>query len=100
VLLTLGLVTPVAFVAESTLLGMWIFGWGRLGRRLHTALIWGVVLTAYLSACWVMISNAFLQHPVGYARGADGRARLTSFAALLANPNLGMASATCWPRPC
>jgi cytochrome bd ubiquinol oxidase subunit I len=87
----LALETLVAFVAESTLLGMWIFGWGRLGRRLHTALIWGVVLTAYLSACSVMISNAFLQHPVGYARGADGRARLTSFAALLANPNFGMA---------
>jgi cytochrome d ubiquinol oxidase subunit I len=87
----LALETVVAFVAESTLLGMWIFGWGHLGRRLHTALIWGVALTAYLSAFWVMVSNAFLQHPVGYALGPDGRARLTSFAALLGNPTLGMA---------
>jgi cytochrome d ubiquinol oxidase subunit I len=38
-----------------------------------------------------MVSNAFLQHPVGYARSPDGRARLTSFAALLSNQTLGMA---------
>jgi cytochrome d ubiquinol oxidase subunit I len=87
----LAMETIIAFVAESTLLGMWIFGWGHLGRRLHTALIWGVALTAYLSAFWVMVSNAFLQHPVGYALGPDGRARLTSFAALLGNPTLGLA---------
>ncbi|NJC68441.1 cytochrome ubiquinol oxidase subunit I [Planosporangium thailandense] len=87
----LAMETIVAFVAESTLLGMWIFGWGHLGRRLHTALIWGVALTAYLSAGWVLVSNAFLQHPVGYAVGPDGVARLTSFAALLGNPTLGLA---------
>jgi len=87
----LALETLFAFVAESTLLGMWIFGWGRLGRRLHLALIWGVALTAYLSAFWVMVSNAFLQHPVGYTTGPDGRARLTSFGALLGNNALWLA---------
>jgi cytochrome d ubiquinol oxidase subunit I len=87
----LAMETIVAFVAESTLLGMWIFGWGQLGRRLHATLIWGVAFTAYLSAFWVMVSNAFLQHPFGYARSPDGRARLTSFAALLSNQTLGMA---------
>ncbi|MGC9669826.1 cytochrome ubiquinol oxidase subunit I [Planosporangium sp. 12N6] len=87
----LAMETVTAFVVESTLLGMWIFGWGHLGRRLHTALIWGVAATAYLSAFWVMVSNAFLQHPVGYALGPDGRARLTSFTALLGNPALGLA---------
>ena len=87
----LALETLFAFVAESTLLGMWIFGWGRLGRRLHLALIWGVALTAYLSAFWVMVSNAFLQHPVGYTTSQDGRARLTSFGALLGNNALWLA---------
>src|SRR5262249_47640487 len=84
----LALETLVAFVLESTLLGMWIFGWGRLGKRLHLALIWGVALTALLSAFWVMVSNSFLQHPVGYAIDADGTARLTSFSALLSNSSL------------
>jgi cytochrome d ubiquinol oxidase subunit I len=87
----LALETLVAFVLESTLLGMWIFGWGRLGKRLHLALIWGVALTALLSAFWVMVSNAFLQHPVGYAVDAGGTARLTDFGALLSNSALWFA---------
>ena len=87
----LALETLLAFVLESTLLGMWIFGWGRLHRRLHLALIWGVALTALLSAFWVMVANAFLQHPVGYAIDAAGTARLTSFGALLGNSALWFA---------
>ncbi|MGI5244454.1 cytochrome ubiquinol oxidase subunit I [Dactylosporangium sp. CA-139066] len=89
----LALETLIAFVLESTLLGMWIFGWGlvhkgQLGKRLHLLLIWGVAATAMLSAFWVMVSNAFLQHPVGYARDADGTVRLTDFGALLTNSAL------------
>jgi cytochrome d ubiquinol oxidase subunit I len=87
----LALETLIAFVLESTLLGMWIFGWGRLGKRLHLALIWGVAATALLSAFWVMVANAFLQHPVGYAVDADGTARLTDFGALLSNSALWFA---------
>jgi cytochrome bd ubiquinol oxidase subunit I len=88
----LALETLFAFVLESTFLGMWIFGWGRLPKYVHLALIWGVTLTAYLSAFWVMVANAFLQHPVGYAMDGD-TARLTSLRALLANPNLTFALA-------
>jgi cytochrome d ubiquinol oxidase subunit I len=84
----LALETLVAFVLESTLLGMWIFGWNRLGRRLHLVLIWGVAATAMLSAFWVMMSNAFLQHPVGYTRDPDGTVRLADFGALLTNSSL------------
>lgn len=89
----LAMETIVAFVLESTLLGMWIFGWDRLGKRLHLALIWGVAATALLSAFWVMVSNAFLQHPVGYALDAGGTARLTAFGALLTNNALWFALA-------
>src|SRR5690348_2143271 len=86
----LALETLIAFVLESTFLGMWIFGWGRLPKGVHLALIWGVTITAYLSAFWVLVANAFLQHPVGYAVEA-GTARLTSLSALLGNPNLTFA---------
>ncbi|MEV0127203.1 cytochrome ubiquinol oxidase subunit I [Dactylosporangium sp. NPDC050688] len=89
----LAMETLVAFVLESTLLGMWLFGWERLDRRLHLALIWGVAATALLSAFWVMVSNAFLQHPVGYVLDSDGRARLTGFGALLGNSALWFALA-------
>ncbi|WP_433217004.1 cytochrome ubiquinol oxidase subunit I [Dactylosporangium sp. CS-047395] len=87
----LALETLVAFVLESTLLGLWIFGWGRLGKRLHLGLIWGVAVTALLSAFWVLVSNAFLQHPVGYRVDETGTVRLASFGALLTNSALWFA---------
>ncbi|WP_422753415.1 cytochrome ubiquinol oxidase subunit I [Micromonospora sp. WMMD708] len=86
----LAIETLVAFFLESTFLGMWIFGWHRLRRGVHLALLWGVALTAYASAFWIMVANAWLQHPVGY-RVDDGVAHLTDFGALLTNPTLGMA---------
>jgi cytochrome bd ubiquinol oxidase subunit I len=88
----LAIETLVAFFLESTFLGMWIFGWHRLSRGVHTALIWLVALTAYASAFWVLVANAFLQNPVGYQM-RDGIAYLTDFGALLRNPMLWMAFA-------
>ncbi|MEU9607714.1 cytochrome ubiquinol oxidase subunit I [Streptomyces sp. NPDC048057] len=82
----LALETLIAFFAESTFLGMWIFGWGRLRRGVHIALIWLVALTAYASAYWILIANGFMQHPVGY-EVRDGVAHLTDFGELLTNPS-------------
>ncbi|MEU4474772.1 cytochrome ubiquinol oxidase subunit I [Micromonospora sp. NPDC023888] len=86
----LALETLVAFFLESTFLGMWIFGWHRLGKGVHLALLWGVAITAYASAFWIMVANSWLQNPVGY-EVRDGIAHLTDFGALLTNPTLGMA---------
>ncbi|MEV4318648.1 cytochrome ubiquinol oxidase subunit I [Actinocrispum sp. NPDC049592] len=83
----LAIETLVAFFLESTFLGLWIFGWGRLPRGLHLALIWLVTATAYASALWVMVANSFLQNPVGYTV-SDGTAHLTSLSALMSNPAL------------
>ncbi|MFJ2745109.1 cytochrome ubiquinol oxidase subunit I [Streptomyces sp. NPDC087440] len=80
----LALETLIAFFAESTFLGMWIFGWGRLRTGVHVTLIWLVALTAYASAYWIMVANGFLQHPVGH-QVRDGAAYLTDFGALLTN---------------
>ncbi|MFG3419608.1 cytochrome ubiquinol oxidase subunit I [Micromonospora sp. NPDC048063] len=86
----LAIETLVAFFLESTFLGMWIFGWHRLRKGVHLALLWGVALTAYASAFWIMVANSWLQNPVGY-EVRDGVAHLTDFTALLTNPSLGMA---------
>ncbi|MGI5525430.1 cytochrome ubiquinol oxidase subunit I [Micromonospora sp. CA-259024] len=86
----LAIETLVAFFLESTFVGMWIFGWHRLRPGVHLALLWGVALTAYASAFWIMVANSWLQHPVGY-EVRDGIAHLTDFGALLTNPSLGMA---------
>ncbi|MFJ6614039.1 cytochrome ubiquinol oxidase subunit I [Streptomyces sp. NPDC091289] len=88
----LALETLIAFFAESTFLGMWIFGWGRLRRGVHVTLIWLVALTAYASAYWILIANGFMQNPVGFEL-RDGAAYLTDFGALLTNSSALMALA-------
>ncbi len=76
-----------AFFLESTFLGLWIFGWGRLPRRVHLATIWAVAAGAALSAAFIMAANSWMQHPVGYSiNHQSGRAQLTSIWAVLTNP--------------
>ncbi|WP_188194275.1 cytochrome ubiquinol oxidase subunit I [Nonomuraea sp. SYSU D8015] len=81
----LAIETLVAFFIESTFLGLWIFGWNKLNRWAHLALIWIVTLTAYASAFWIMIANGFLQNPVGHVV-EGGTLRLVDFGAMVANP--------------
>lgn len=74
----------LAFFLESTFLGLWIFGWDRLSKRVHLACIWLVSIGTLLSAFFILAANAWMQHPVGYT--VDGtRARLTDFGAVLTN---------------
>ena len=71
-----------AFFLESTFLGLWIFGWGRLGRRLHLATIYIVAFGTTLSAYFILAANSWMQHPVGYKIDhATGHARMTSILA-------------------
>ncbi len=77
----------LAFFLESTFLGIWIFGWDRLGKKLHLATIWLVTLGSSLSAFWILVANSFMQEPVGYVL-RNGRAEMTDFFALLRNPNV------------
>jgi len=79
----------LAFFMESTFLGLWIFGWGRLPEKLHLATIWLVALGTNLSAIFILAANSWMQHPVGYhVNLATGRAEMTDFLALLGNPTL------------
>jgi cytochrome bd ubiquinol oxidase subunit I len=75
----------LAFFLESTLLGVWIFGWERLSRKAHALMIWLVAIGSNLSAVWILIANGFMQHPVGYVIN-NGRAELVDFVALITNP--------------
>jgi cytochrome d ubiquinol oxidase subunit I len=81
--------TLVAFFLESTLLGLWVFGWHLFPRALHAAIFWAVVVTGYVSAFAVMVANGFLRNPVGYVLEGppDARvARINDVGALIANP--------------
>ena len=55
----------VAFFLESTFLGLWIFGWGRLSPKLHLATIWAAAIGTTLSAYFIVAANSWMQHPVG-----------------------------------
>jgi len=74
-----------AFFLESTFLGLWLFGWGRLSPRVHLFTIWMVSLGAMLSAAFIMAANSWMQHPVGYQM-VNGKAQLTDIWAVLVNP--------------
>ncbi|MGA9533509.1 MAG: cytochrome ubiquinol oxidase subunit I [Anaerolineales bacterium] len=77
----------LAFFLESTFLGVWVFGWDVLPKRVHAAAIWLVAIGANLSALWILIANSFMQQPVGYAI-RNGRAEMTDFFALVGNPHV------------
>ncbi|MFK4762962.1 cytochrome ubiquinol oxidase subunit I [Microbacterium sp. ZW T5_45] len=76
-----------AFFFEATFIGLWIFGWDKLPKKLHLATIWCTAIGSILSAYFIIAANAFMQNPVGYVYNAEtNRAELTDFWALLTNP--------------
>jgi cytochrome bd ubiquinol oxidase subunit I len=77
----------LAFFLESTFLGIWIFGWDKISKRLHATTIWLVAIGSNLSAFWILVANSFMQEPVGYAL-RNGRAEMTDFFALITNPHV------------
>lgn len=74
----------LAFFMESTFIGIWIFGWNKLSKKVHLAAIWLVSIGTALSAFWILAANSFMQHPVGYAIN-NGRAEMNDFLALITN---------------
>ncbi len=75
-----------AFFLESTFLGLWLFGWGRLPKRVHLACIWLVAAGTMLSAMFIMAANSWMQHPVGYVLNSHGQPELNNIGALFTNP--------------
>jgi cytochrome bd ubiquinol oxidase subunit I len=74
-----------AFFAESSLLGVFLFGEGRIGKRAHWLAAVGVALGAVLSGFFIVATNAWMQHPVSY-RVVGDHVELTSLWGLLSNP--------------
>jgi len=76
----------LAFFLESTFLGLWIFGWDRLPRKVHLATIWLTHLGTVFSAYFILAANSFMQNPVGYTfNPTTNRAELDDFLAVLTN---------------
>jgi cytochrome d ubiquinol oxidase subunit I len=77
----------MAFFVESTFLGVWIFGWEKVSKRVHLAAIWLVAFASNVSAFWILVANSFMQQPVGFEL-RNGRAEMTDFFALVASPHV------------
>ena len=77
----------LAFFLESAFLGLWLFGWDKLSRRVHLLTIWLVALGTVLSAAFIMAANSWMQHPVGYTINRQtGKPQLNDIWAVLTNP--------------
>ncbi|WP_105033857.1 cytochrome ubiquinol oxidase subunit I [Cryobacterium aureum] len=77
----------LAFFLEATFIGLWIFGWDKLPKKVHLATIWLTVVGSITSAYFILAANAFMQNPIAYTINEEkGRAELTSIWELLTNP--------------
>src|ERR1700744_5197319 len=74
-----------AVFLESTFLGLWLFGWDKLSRRVHLLTIWLVAVGSMLSAAFILAANSWMQHPVGYVM-VNGKPQLNDVWALFTNP--------------
>lgn len=77
----------LAFFLESTFIGLWIFGWDRLSKKVHLLSIWLVFFGTLMSAFWILAANSFMQRPVGFEIN-NGRAEMNDFFALITNGQL------------
>ncbi len=75
-----------AFFLESSFLGLFLFGEKRLSRRAHWATSLAMFVGSWLSGYFIIVTDAFMQHPVGFAIGTGGKLTVTSLGALLGNP--------------
>jgi cytochrome d ubiquinol oxidase subunit I len=83
---TLAMEGVFAFFLESAFLGLFLYGEKRLSPRMHWFSAFMVFFGSWLSGYFIVATDAWMQHPVGYERLANGNFQLTSFSALLLNP--------------
>src|SRR5262249_43932180 len=83
---TLAMEGVFSFFLESSFLGLFLFGEKRLGPTLHWLSAVLVFLGSWLSGYFIIVTNGWMQHPVGYEIGTAGELLLTSIRELLLNP--------------
>lgn len=79
-----------AFFLESGFLALLLFGWDRIGPRLHFFSTLMVALGAHFSAIWIVVANSWMQTPAGYhivGEGMHARAEIIDFWAMVFNPS-------------
>jgi cytochrome bd ubiquinol oxidase subunit I len=83
---TLAMEGMFAFFLESALVGAMVWGERALGPRKHFLVVLGVAVGSWLSGYFILTTNAFMQHPAGYAVATNGTLQLDDLGAFLLNP--------------
>jgi cytochrome bd ubiquinol oxidase subunit I len=83
---TLGMEGMFAFFLESAFLGLFLYGEKRLSPRAHWWSAVAVCLGSWLSGYFIIVTDAWMQNPVGYERAPDGSVQLSGFWELVLNP--------------
>lgn len=83
---TLGMEGMFAFFLESAFIGALIWGEKRLGPRYHFWAALAVALGSWSSGFFILVTNAFMQHPVGYRVEPHGLLGIASLSAYILNP--------------
>ncbi len=77
----------MAFMLESTFVGMFLLGWDRLSKQQHLMSTFFVAIGSNLSALWILIANGWMQNPVGAEFNYDTmRMEMTNFSEVILNP--------------
>lgn len=82
----LAIEATVAFFLESVFMGLWVFGWNKVSKKVHAVSIWLVAIGTNMSALWILLANGWMQHPVGYVI-KNNRAEMVDFMAMATNKN-------------
>lgn len=91
----LGYETITAFMYEAGFIGLMIFGWGKISRRMHLFATFNVMTSATLSAFWIMSANSWMQTPTGVVF-KDGMFHVTDWSEVIFSPNFAWAFPHMW----
>ena len=75
-----------AFFLEATMLGIMLFGRGRVSERVHTVATFLVAIGTTMSAFWILALNSWMHTPAGFEM-IDGKAHVTDWVAVIFNPS-------------
>jgi len=81
----LAIEATLTFFLESVFIGVWIFGWKKIPKKVHALSIWLAAIATNLSALFILLANAWMQKPVGFII-RNGRAEMENFITVLTNP--------------
>jgi cytochrome d ubiquinol oxidase subunit I len=91
----LGYETITAFMYEAGFIGLMIFGWGKIGRKMHLFATFNVMLSSSLSAMWILVANSWMQTPTGVEL-KNGLFQVTNWGAAILNPDFLKAFPHMW----